>query len=94
MQNVLVRDTLCKRNFSEGLPSCDNFLRHFGYFLHSTFDIWESDGLMHRDEMRRTTHISLLVRVGRETLWHDSSYSSGSWDLEFRIDIPGSRDLV
>ena len=49
---------------------------------------------MHWDEIRRTIRKFLLVRVGREIFWHDSSYSLGSWDLEFRIGIPGSRDLV
>ena len=49
---------------------------------------------MHWDEIRRTIHRFLLVRVGRGIFLHDSSCSLGSWDLEFRIGIPGSRDLV
>ena len=66
-----VRDILYKISFLPRFANCDDFHRDFCYFLPSTSDIPGCGGLMHRDEMRRTTHMSLLVRVGTVNLLHD-----------------------
>ena len=66
-----VRDILYKISFLPRFANCDDFNREFCYFLRSTSDIPGCGGLMHRDEMRRTTHMSLLVRFGKVNLLHD-----------------------